>query len=118
MRERASTNTVALRTQLPGNLVEMSLQNNNSSLTMHVNVCSLAYSTPRDNLPLASALSFYVQRSTALLSHHKLQVTQPDANAIDNLNIFPFLNSKFVLDSLKAELPTYFTKSADLDPNF
>jgi len=42
---------------------------------------------------------------------------QPDATTIDNLNIFPFLNSKSVLDSLKAELTTYLAKSADVDPN-
>ena len=43
---------------------------------------------------------------------------QLDANAIDNLNVFPFLNLKSILDGLKAELPTYLTESADVDPNF
>jgi len=59
-----------------------------------------------------------VFKEAQLFSPHKLQVMQPDATAIDNLNIFPFLNSKSALDGLKAELPTYLTKSADVDPNF
>ena len=42
--------------QLPGNLVEMSLQYNNSLFTMHV--WSLAYSISRDNLPLAFSTLF------------------------------------------------------------
>ena len=43
---------------------------------------------------------------------------QPDVSVIDDLSIFPFLNSTSLLDGLKAELPTYLAKSVDIDPNF
>ena len=42
---------------------------------------------------------------------------QPDATAVDNLKVFPFLDAKSVLDQLKDELPTYLVKSVDIDPN-
>lgn len=70
---------------------------------------------------LASSLqhSLSAFKEARFFSPYKLQVLQPDAIAIDNLNVFPFLNSKSVLDGLKAELPnTYLAKSADVDPSF
>ena len=57
-------------------------------------------------------------KAARLFSPQKLQVMQPNVNAIDSLNIFPFLNSTSILDGLKAELPTYLARSVDIDPNF
>ena len=42
---------------------------------------------------------------------------QPDADAINALKSFPFLNSKTILDGLKEELPSYFAKVTDIDPS-
>lgn len=40
---------------------------------------------------------------------------QPDACSVDSLSAFPFLAMD--LQSLKAELPTYFAQATDVDPS-
>ena len=40
---------------------------------------------------------------------------QPNAAAIDDLAVFPFLNNQGILDDLKAEPPLYLAKAADID---
>ena len=39
---------------------------------------------------------------------------QPDANAIDGLVAFPFLNDPDTLSLLKTELPDYMAKATDV----
>ena len=39
---------------------------------------------------------------------------QPDANTIDGLAVFPFLNDPTILSQLKGELPEYLVKAEDL----
>ena len=41
---------------------------------------------------------------------------QPDAEAINCVKAFPFLDSQTVLNGLKQELPSYLAKVGDLDP--
>ena len=40
---------------------------------------------------------------------------QPNAAAVDDLGAFPFLNTRAILDDVKAELPLYLAKAADVD---
>ena len=60
--------------------------------------------------------------SVATFKAARPQVTemQPDANAIDGLAVFPFVNNPTILSQLKAELPEYLLKaedvSADMSP--
>ena len=41
---------------------------------------------------------------------------QPEADAIDTLKTFPFLNSPTNLNELKEELPMHLAKVTDLNP--
>ena len=41
----------------------------------------------------------------------------PNADAINALASFSFLNSKEILDGLKGELPSYQAKVSDVDPS-
>ena len=50
-------------------------------------------------------------------SPQKINDIQPDADAINALKSFSFLNSKTVLDGLKEELPSYLAKVTDIDPS-
>ena len=65
---------------------------------------------------LSSNLSgtYALCKEARLFSPHKVKMIQPDAMDVDNLNVFPFLSSKAVLDKLK-ELPVYIVKSAECD---
>lgn len=47
----------------------------------------------------------------------KLHTMQPSATAVDSLTAFLFLKSTDIA-GLKAELPTYLAKAADVDPAF
>ena len=38
---------------------------------------------------------------------------QPNAAAVDDLAVFPFLNNQTILNDLKVELPLYLAKAAD-----
>ena len=51
-------------------------------------------------------------KAARLFSPHKLHIMQPDATAVDSLSAFPFLVD--ATSGLKAELPTYLAKAADV----
>ena len=60
-----------------------------------------------------SLLAFKAAR---YFSPQRLKDIQPDAEAVNTVKAFPFLNSQAVLDGLKQELPIYLAKVIDLDP--
>lgn len=45
---------------------------------------------------------------------YKIHEMKPDASAIDDLKLFPFLDNVAVLNGLKVELPSYLAKAADV----
>ena len=45
---------------------------------------------------------------------HKVRDLQLDANAVDEISAFPFLNDTKILDDLKAELTQYLASAADV----
>ena len=47
----------------------------------------------------------------------KMNNIQPNAEAIDKLKAFPFINSQAILDVLKGELPSYLSKVSGIDPS-
>ena len=53
-------------------------------------------------------------RAARLFAPHKVRDLQPDANAVDEISAFPFLNDTKILDDLKAELPQYLASAADV----
>ena len=53
-------------------------------------------------------------RLARLFVPHKVTEMQPDANTIDGLAVFPFLNDPTILSQLKGELPEYLVKAEDL----
>ena len=53
-------------------------------------------------------------KAARLCVPQKVIETQPDANAIDALAAFPFLNNSMTLSQLKTELPDYLVKAADV----
>lgn len=59
-------------------------------------------------------------KAARLFVPQKVTEMQPDANAIDGLAVFPFVNNPTILSQLKAELPEYLLKaedvSADMSP--
>ena len=55
-------------------------------------------------------------KAARLFSPSKVHTMQPDAIAVDSLSAFPFLTDHTA--GLKAELPTYLAKAADVDPSF
>ena len=55
-------------------------------------------------------------KAPRLFSPYKLHIMQPDATAVDSLSAFPFL--AYATSGLKAELPTYLAKAADVSPSF
>ena len=46
----------------------------------------------------------------------QLKDIQPDAQALNSVKAFPFLDSETIMDGLKQELPSYQAKVMDLDP--
>ena len=59
--------------------------------------------------------SLLVFKAACLFSPQKANLMQPNAAAVDDLAAFPFLNTQTILDDLKAELPLYLAKAADVD---
>ena len=55
-------------------------------------------------------------KAARFFSPQKMRDIQPDADAIDTLKTFPFLNSPTNLNELKEELPMYLAKVTDLNP--
>ena len=68
------------------------------------------------NNQLSSSLktSLSAFKSSRLFCPHKLQKMQPDAASLDCLSAFPFFKAQEI-ELLKAELPLYLAKTADLD---
>ena len=58
--------------------------------------------------------SIAVFKAARLFSPHKLQVMQPEADVVNTLQCFPFLNSSSSLDGLKNDLPAYLAKATDV----
>jgi len=56
-------------------------------------------------------------KAARYFSPQKINDIQPNADAINALKSFPFLNSKTILDGLKGELPSYLAKVSDIDPS-
>ena len=67
------------------------------------------------NSSLKDALSAF--KAARYFSPLKMNNIQPNAEAIDALKAFPFLNSQAILDGLKGELPSYLSKVSDIDPS-
>ena len=57
-------------------------------------------------------------KAACLFVPQRIQELQPDANTIDSLVAFPFLNNPTVLDHLKQELPKYITLTEDLSSEY
>ena len=55
-------------------------------------------------------------KAARLFDPQKVVGLKPDAAAVDSLQAFPFLKSP-TLANLKAELPSYLVKAADIDPS-
>ena len=55
-------------------------------------------------------------KAARFFSPQKMRDIQPDADVIDTLKTFPFLNSPTNLNELKEELPMYLAKVTDLNP--
>ena len=51
-------------------------------------------------------------------SPHRLKDIQPDAEAVNSIKAFPFLDSQEILNDFKQELPSYQAKVIDPDPAF
>lgn len=71
------------------------------------NVYSLGLSTSSNSSNLVSKVHFRH-------SPYKVHTIQPDVTAVDSLSAFPFLVNATA--GLKAELPTYLAKAADVSP--
>ena len=74
----------------------------------------LDYFEKHFNSNLDTLMAFKAAR---LFSPPKLNDLQPNADAVNGLKHFPFLNSKPILDGLKEELPSYLAKVVDIDTN-
>ena len=57
---------------------------------------------------------FTAFKAARLFVPQKIRELQPDANTVDSLVAFPFLNNPTVLDHLKQELPQYIALTEDL----
>ena len=57
-------------------------------------------------------------KAARLFVPQRIQELQPDANTIDSLVAFPFLNNPTVLDHLKQELPQYIALTEDLSSEY
>ena len=55
-------------------------------------------------------------KAARYFSPQQLKDIQPDAEAINSVKAFPFLDSQTVLNGLKQELPSHLAKVCDLDP--
>ena len=55
-------------------------------------------------------------KSASYFSPQKISVIQPNADSMSSLSVFPFFSAE-VLESFKAELPTYLAKATDVAPN-
>ena len=53
-------------------------------------------------------------KAARLFVPQKVTEMQPNANAIDGLAVFPFLNNPTILSNLKLELPEYLVKAEDV----
>ena len=53
-------------------------------------------------------------KAARLFDPHRIVDLQPDANAVDSVTAFPFLNSSEILGNLKAELPQYLARATDI----
>ena len=67
------------------------------------------FNSSQDTLSAFKAVRYF--------SPQKINDIQPNADAINALKSFPFLNSKTILDGLKEELPSYLAKVTDIDPS-
>ena len=57
-------------------------------------------------------------KAARLFVPQKVQEMLPDANSIDSLTAFPFLNCPSTLENLKQELPQYLALSQDFSPEY
>ena len=57
-------------------------------------------------------------KAARLFSPSKIYEIQPIAQDVDVLSVFPFLNESAILANMKAELPTYLAKAANVCPDF
>ena len=71
----------------------------------------LDYFLARFNQDLSESVAAF--KAARLCIPQKITEMQPDANAIDALSAFPFLNDTSTLSNLKTELPDYLVKAAD-----
>ena len=55
-------------------------------------------------------------KAARYFSPQRLKDIQPDAEAINSVKAFSFLDSQTILNGLKQELPSYQAKVIDLDP--
>ena len=56
-------------------------------------------------------------KAACLFVPQKVVEMQPNANAINDLAVFPFLNDIALLPQLKVELPEYLVKAEDVSAN-
>ena len=57
-------------------------------------------------------------KAARLFSPVKVYELQPSANDVTSVEAFPFLKDPTVIAGLKAELPSYLAKTADVSPDF
>ena len=54
-------------------------------------------------------------KAARYFSPQKMHEMQPSASSLESLKVFPFFDSQEELETLKAELPAYLAKAADVD---
>ena len=54
-------------------------------------------------------------KAARYFSPQKMHEMQPSASSLESLKAFPFFDSQEELETLKAELPAYLAKAADVD---
>ena len=98
-----------------GSTAKQSLQ---QRIVQHGTACvqlRLDYFERHFNSSLKDALSAF--KAARYFSPLQMNNIQPNAEAIDALKAFPFLNSQAILDGLIGELSSYLSKVSDIDPN-
>ena len=85
-------------------------------LVAYANSCiqpGMAYFQQQLHSSLKHSLAAF--KAARLFSPQKVNLIQPNAAAVGDLAVFPFLNNQAILNDLKAELPLYLAKAADTD---
>ena len=72
----------------------------------------LNYFLTKFNQDLGDSVAAFT--AARLFVPQKVIEMQPDANAIDDVAVFPFLNDPALLSQLKAEFPEYLVKAEDV----